>query len=309
VKDHLGNTRLVLDSTGAIQSRMDYEPYGIELYPLAGNASGEKYKFTNQERDYTTGLDYMHARYYSSAMGRFMGADPINGNPANPQSWNLYAYVGNNPVNRNDPTGMYWEVVHELLTEYLALSIGLSTQQARELATDNVNVDRMQKAGLYYPDYKLHFMSESEAWANLDDPCVGLGEGLHPLADVFSHDRPFVFYPFGHIFYGTWVDNPSNDPQAAYKMIVAMVIAMGGDPSILDWATLQQIITSCKTKEALKKALENEIKKKKESAENNPEQPPDPPCPEIDSQGQQKTGNNNGANEKRLYVSDMGGGR
>ncbi|HNQ78276.1 MAG TPA: RHS repeat-associated core domain-containing protein [Acidobacteriota bacterium] len=106
VKDHLGNTRLVLDGEGNIQSRMSYEPYGVELYPLAANASGEKYKFTNQERDYTTGLDYFHARYYSSAMGRFLRPDPIYGNPSNPQSWNLYSYVRNNPVNANDPSGL-----------------------------------------------------------------------------------------------------------------------------------------------------------------------------------------------------------
>jgi len=105
VKDHLGNTRLVLDRDGYIQSRMDYEPYGIELYPLAANSSREKYKFTNQERDYTTGLDYMHARYYSSALGRFMGADGIVGTPEYPQSWNLYSYVRGNPIGLNDPKG------------------------------------------------------------------------------------------------------------------------------------------------------------------------------------------------------------
>ncbi len=48
----------------------------------------------------------MHARFYGSSIGRFMRPDPINGSPANPQSWNLYAYVQNNPVNYNDPTGM-----------------------------------------------------------------------------------------------------------------------------------------------------------------------------------------------------------
>ena len=105
VKDHLGNTRLVLDSTGAMQSRMDYEPYGIELYPLAANTSGEKYKFTNQERDYATGLDYFHARYYSSAMGRFMGADKISGDFDQPQTWNKYTYGANNPVRYFDPDG------------------------------------------------------------------------------------------------------------------------------------------------------------------------------------------------------------
>ena len=49
----------------------------------------------------------MHARFYGSSIGRFLRPDPIGGNPANPQSWNLYAYVLGNPVNYNDPTGLY----------------------------------------------------------------------------------------------------------------------------------------------------------------------------------------------------------
>ena len=54
-----------------------------------------------------TGLDYFNARYYSPAQGRFTSPDPGNAgaNPADPQTWNMYAYVNNNPVNLTDPTG------------------------------------------------------------------------------------------------------------------------------------------------------------------------------------------------------------
>jgi len=105
VRDHLGNSRLVLDVDGNIQSRFNYEPYGVELTPLGANTTNEKYKFTGQERDYDTGMDYMHFRYYASSMGRFLKPDNLIGNIANPQSWNLYSYVNGNPVNFNDPTG------------------------------------------------------------------------------------------------------------------------------------------------------------------------------------------------------------
>lgn len=49
------------------------------------------------------------ARYYSSATGRFMSPDPsglLAQNPADPQSWNLYAYARNNPLIDTDPTGL-----------------------------------------------------------------------------------------------------------------------------------------------------------------------------------------------------------
>jgi len=48
----------------------------------------------------------MHARYYNPNVARFLSVDPGRDNdPSAPQSWNLYAYVRNNPVNRTDPDG------------------------------------------------------------------------------------------------------------------------------------------------------------------------------------------------------------
>ncbi len=64
-------------------------------------------KFTGKERDTETGLDYFGARYFSGAQGRFTSPDqPFNDqDPMNPQSWNLYSYVMNNPLRYTDPDG------------------------------------------------------------------------------------------------------------------------------------------------------------------------------------------------------------
>jgi len=51
------------------------------------------------------GLMYYNARYYDPALGRFTSADTLIPNPGNPQSWDRYAYVRNNPIGRTDPTG------------------------------------------------------------------------------------------------------------------------------------------------------------------------------------------------------------
>ena len=55
----------------------------------------------------TIGLDYFGARYFSGAQGRFTSPDPLkaSGNLKNPQSWNRYAYVFNNPLRNVDPNG------------------------------------------------------------------------------------------------------------------------------------------------------------------------------------------------------------
>jgi RHS repeat-associated protein len=61
---------------------------------------------TGKERDAATGLDYFGARYLSAAQGRFTSADNgVDQHPADPQSWNLYAYVGNNPLRFVDKNG------------------------------------------------------------------------------------------------------------------------------------------------------------------------------------------------------------
>jgi RHS repeat-associated protein len=75
------------------------------------------HKFTGKDRDAESaptlqpldGLDYFGARYNSSLNGRFMSPDPAGllvADASDPQSWNQYSYVGNNPVNMTDPTGL-----------------------------------------------------------------------------------------------------------------------------------------------------------------------------------------------------------
>jgi RHS repeat-associated protein len=116
VSDQLGTPRMIFDKTGALANvkRHDYLPFGEELSAAQGVRSaalgygavdGVRQKFTSQERDNETGLDYMHARYFASAQGRFTSADSVAGSTGNPQSLNRYAYVGNNPMNFSDPTG------------------------------------------------------------------------------------------------------------------------------------------------------------------------------------------------------------
>jgi len=86
--------------------------------------------FTGKERDAETGLDYFGARYMSAAQGWFTSPDPVNHpsgskNPAaflmNPQRWNAYSYVSNNPLRLVDPDGREEEEsLWEMGKRYLA---------------------------------------------------------------------------------------------------------------------------------------------------------------------------------------------
>jgi RHS repeat-associated protein len=103
--DHLGTPIVVTDIDGMVVSKHRYSPFGEELAPEGSNS--HTHRFTGHERDNETGLDYMMARYYGAEMGRFLSPDPVLGTPGNPQSWNRYAYVLNNPVKLVDPLGLY----------------------------------------------------------------------------------------------------------------------------------------------------------------------------------------------------------
>jgi RHS repeat-associated protein len=118
--DNLGSTRMVTDASGIVQSLTDYLPFGEEIQSGVGGrlsppyppdtlavADGVTQKFTGKERDVETGLDFFGARYLSSAQGRFTGADAVfaDQHAGDPQTWNLYLYVSNNPLRFVDPTG------------------------------------------------------------------------------------------------------------------------------------------------------------------------------------------------------------
>jgi RHS repeat-associated protein len=111
--DHLGSTRLVTKADGTVSQTFDYLPFGEEI---GGTAStGPTQRFTGQERDTESGLDNFVARYFSGPQGRFMSPDPIGNlaaDPADPQSWNLFSYVGNRPQNSIDSTGLRCTVVN-----------------------------------------------------------------------------------------------------------------------------------------------------------------------------------------------------
>ena len=65
-------------------------------------------KFTGQDRDQETLLDWFQVRSMSGAAGRFQSVDPGNAgaDAGDPQTWNGYSYVGNNPLTFTDPSGM-----------------------------------------------------------------------------------------------------------------------------------------------------------------------------------------------------------
>ena len=106
--DHLGSPRLVTNNIGIRIGEQPFDPFGS-----GGTLDGGRLQFTAHERDVPESgkglvLDYMHARYYDGGAGRFLTVDPVMDvarNMAEPQRWNRYSYVTNNPMRYDDPDG------------------------------------------------------------------------------------------------------------------------------------------------------------------------------------------------------------
>ncbi|HEX4997176.1 MAG TPA: RHS repeat-associated core domain-containing protein, partial [Terriglobia bacterium] len=122
--DMLGSVRAISSENGAVTECHDYLPFGEELssadgapgntrdLPCFGAASVLSQKFTGQQRDSETGLDYFIARYMSPVQGRFTSPDTpfADQHVADPQTWNLYEYARNNPISNVDPSGQAYFV-------------------------------------------------------------------------------------------------------------------------------------------------------------------------------------------------------
>ena len=103
--DWLGSARLTSSPSRTVLSATAYAPFG-ETYATYPNPSASADpSFTGQNSDTVSGdYDFLYREY--STQGRWPSPDPAGqavANPMNPQSWNRYAYVLNNPLGFTDP--------------------------------------------------------------------------------------------------------------------------------------------------------------------------------------------------------------
>jgi len=260
--DHLGSTAGLTDASGNLVEQSAYDSFG--------NSAGSprtRYGYTGRERDPDTGLLYYRARFYDPQVGRFISEDPIGLGGG----INQFGYVGNNPQNRVDPSGLYDIDVHYYLTYYLALHTHcLQDWEAREIAEHDQrsDEDREKKPGLGItkaqrsnnimfhafgtPEQNDRRAAEllSQAFRNGGN-IYALGTYLHFLQDSFSHHDYSGNSVIGQSPGGESVDHTNFDPDKAFKMAIDTYEKLrefgemrgcrcNGDP---DWEAVKKFIS------------------------------------------------------------------
>jgi RHS repeat-associated protein len=195
VADQLGTPRMVVDQTGSLagMTRHDYFSFGEEIASdstwrtAARGYVGDtvRQKFTGKECDEETELDYSNARFYAGRQGRFTSADPLG--PwamaeneklrfmSEPQQWNRYSYVTNNPLKYTDPTGLerYAEgtsdedqrIIHEALVNLSQTGTDKQKKIANFLLNNDVTIRVESNPGRGY-NGQTDYSDSQEGYAN-----------------------------------------------------------------------------------------------------------------------------------------------
>jgi RHS repeat-associated protein len=122
--------------------------------------------------------EFMHARYYSPNLGRFLSVDPVGGTAGSSQSWNRYSYALNNPLLLFDPDGLAERVSVEPLRMSLNLTVAPTVRSSNWSSAD-VNAQLSTARDVYW--------NEASVLINWDSPEVVPGPesmSMHEAAQM-----------------------------------------------------------------------------------------------------------------------------
>jgi RHS repeat-associated protein len=101
VTDLLGSVRALVSAGGSVEDQIAYDAYGNVVSETNPSAGG-RLKYAGGQYDGGLGLTLFGARWYNSVAGRWLSQDPLGLGP----DMNPYRYVGNDPTDGTDPSGL-----------------------------------------------------------------------------------------------------------------------------------------------------------------------------------------------------------
>jgi len=131
----MGSVRQLTSLTGAVTDTYSYDAFGNLL--ASTGSTPNNFLYRGEQYDSALGLEYLRARYYNPATGRFLSKDPWGGSLADPATLHKYSYVGGNPINYHDPTG--WDAAIEEGELESDLSESKEAEEGLERTRDEVD--------------------------------------------------------------------------------------------------------------------------------------------------------------------------
>ena len=176
LKDHQGNNRVVINSSGAVQETNHYYPFG-GLF--ATNGSVQDYKYNGKEFDPKGGLNLYDygARHYDAALGRFTTIDPL---AEKHYSNTSYMYCLNNPLIYIDPLGKDTVLVRDINTRPNDIGMKGQSYTAKVDVIQNGTIVGTYR-GSSYPNSNSN-LDNNTKWNTIN-------EGEYPLNNKFGHAK------------------------------------------------------------------------------------------------------------------------
>ncbi len=233
--DHLGSPRVVFNQAGQMIETHKHWPYGEET---TATPPTQRLAYALMEKDDGAARYYDHARTHDYGLGRFLSPDRVGGTPANPQSWNRYAYTLGNPMKHVDPDGLLTIVVPGTqfrkpnldftpggaFFQHVSRTVGDRTMATFSWSGGDNHSARISAAGAlanfirhykFAPGEQLNIIAHSHG-GNVAIAAINMGVG-HKVDNLVTLGTPSVpsYRLNGNAGVGTWVNvfNPNDKVQ------------------------------------------------------------------------------------------------